>query len=135
MEALIELAVAVAEKDKAGKDIKPVVKKALEKKREEQEEASSNDIVFLLRQMEGFKRSYRKEIKQLKAKINKMVKEMNDLDRRWSYGEKTANFLPVLRFFNLISPDALGDPDEFDSLTSVPDDFDPNAPAEDEKGE
>lgn len=122
MKALIDLAVAVAEKEE-NSNMSPVVQKAMEKHRQEREEAASNDIVELLRMMEGFKAQARKDIKRARVEMNRLKGRLDEVDRRWAYAESTANFLPVLQFFNKVVACDLTNPEDFDQLTSVPRDW------------
>jgi len=123
MKSLVELALAVTENEKQRENVSPVVKKALAKHREEQEEAASNDIVALLRRIETHKLEVRGDIRRIKAQLKSSVAGLGDLDRRWAYAESTANFLPVLAFFNLVSASDLANPADFQTMTTVPADF------------
>ena len=123
MKALVELALAINEKEKASEEVSPMVQKALEKHREEREEAASNDIVKLLRQIEQHKMGERQNIRRLKADLKRTIDRLADLDRRWAFAQKTNNFLPVLAFFGQVNPHDLANPADFDALTKVPDDF------------
>jgi hypothetical protein len=123
MNALVELALAISEKEKVSEDVSDVVKTALEKHRQEREEAASNDIVALLRQIETHKLEQRRNIRKLKSELNCTVKALDDLDRRWAYAQATNNFLPVLAFFHSVSPNDLVNSEDFDLLTTVPADF------------
>jgi len=123
MRSLVELALAINEKERVPESANPVVKKALEKHRAEREEAASNDIVSLLRKIEEHKLVNRRSIRQLKARLKEAKAALDDLDRRWEYAQQTSNFLPVLKFFNAVVPHDLANPADFDGLTSVPADW------------
>jgi len=123
MRALVELALAISEKEKAAGDVSPMVQKALEKHRQEREEAASNDIVTLLRDIESHKLAKRQEIRRLKAELKRTVSSLDDLDRRWAFAQSSNNFLPVLAFFNRVAPRDLANPEDFETLTKVPADF------------
>lgn len=125
MRALVELALAVSEKERASSEVSPMVQKALEKHRAEREEAASNDIVSLLRTIESHKQLKRQTIRQLKHQLRAEVAALDDLDRRWAFAQSSNNFLPVLQFFKLVMPQDLASPDEFAGLTKVPEDFNP----------
>lgn len=127
MKALVELAMAISDKEKTSDSVSPMVKKALEKHREEREEAASNDIVSLLRDIEQHKNHSRAQIKRLKAQVSGEVKKLNDLDRRWAYAEETSNFIPALAFFNLVNEADLTVPEDWDKLSQVPADWKPAA--------
>lgn len=123
MNALVELALAISEKERASDDVSPMVKKALEKHRVEREEAASNDIVDLLRIIESHKLEKRQAIRKLKSQLKQEIAALGDLDRRWAYAQSSNNFLPVLGFFDRVTRNDLINPDDFDELTSVPKDF------------
>jgi hypothetical protein len=55
--------------------------------------------------------------------VKKLVSGLNDLDRRWAYAQETSNFLPVLAYFERVSPNDLSDPSDFARLTTVPADW------------
>lgn len=123
MQALIELAMAINEKERASEDVSPMVAKALEKHRVEREEAASNDIVALLRRIESHKLEKVREIRRKKVELKKTVAGLDDLDRRWAYAQSTNNFLPVLAFFGEVDRNDMVSPEDFDALTRVPSDF------------
>lgn len=123
MRALVELALAVAEKERSGGDVSPMVQKALEKHRKEREEAASDEIVELLRTIERHKLGERQTVRRLKAQLKQVVNALDDLDRRWAFAQATNNFLPVLAFFGRVNRHDLANPDEWDVLTTVPSDF------------
>ena len=125
MRALVELALAISDKEKTSESASPVVQKAMEKHRAEREESASDDIVQLLREIEETKIRKRAEIRLLKAKVSKAVSGLKDLDRRWAYAEETSNFLPVLAYFDRANSNDLSNPDEWDKLSQVPADFTP----------
>lgn len=122
MNALVELALAVTEENETT-GVSDMVKKALEKHRSEREEAAANDIVALLRTIEQHKQQQRATIRRLKGELSRAKAGLDDLDRRWAFAQKTNNFLPVLAFFNRVQRHQLANPDDFDTLTSVPKDF------------
>lgn len=123
MRALIDLALAITEKERNASEVSPMVQKALEKHREEREEAASNDIVSLLREIESHKLNERQQIRILKNQLKKVTAGLNDLDRRWAYAQKSNNFLPVLKFFGRVTAHDIANPADFEELTSVPSDF------------
>lgn len=129
MQALVELALAATEEERTT-GVSELVRKALTQHREEQQEAASNEIVSLLRRIEKDKQTQRREIRRLKAQLKRTKGNLDDLDRRWAYAQKTNNFLPVLRYFDMVRSYDLANPEDFDSLTSVPSDFEPDADSE-----
>ena len=122
MRALIDLATSVLEGEKA-QDVSDLVKSAMRQIRAENEAKAASDIVSLVRKIEEHKVTKRTEIRQLKAKLNQIVAALNDLDRRWEYAQGSNNFLPVLRFFDMVVPSDLVDPSSFDDVTTVPTSF------------
>lgn len=121
--ALVDLALAVSEQERSIEDVSPVVKKALEKHKAEQEEAASNSIVELLRTIENYKVTTRRDIRRLKSQLKKMTSCLNQLDHCWDYAQKTSNFLPVLAFLGKLNKHDLPNPEDYDKLTQVPENF------------
>jgi len=122
MKALVELALAINEEERSSEGVSEVVAKALKKHKEASEEAATTDIVDLLRKIEEHKQTRRIEIRAAKAKLKTLTSELKDLDRRWAFAQKKNNFLPVLKFFNLLTPGVIP-VGEVEALTTVPSDF------------
>jgi len=125
MQALVELALAINEKEENTDKVSDLVADALEKHRKERQEAASNDIVALLRRIDSHKREERRVIRELKSKLNTTVEGLKVLDRQWDYAQETNNFMPVLKFFGEVRPSDLENSSEFEKLTTVPDDWEP----------
>lgn len=123
MNALVDLALAISEKEKTPETASALVKSALEQHRVEKEAAASQDIVALLRQIEQHKLKARGDIRKAKVALKKLVAGLDDLDRRWEYAQATNNFLPVLAYFGKVTTHDLADPSDFERLTNVPGDW------------
>lgn len=126
MKALVNLALAVAEKQKAASSLSPIVKLALKKHKEKTEEDSSDAIVELLRLIEDSRVNGVAELRRLKIQQKAIKAGLDDLDRRWAFGEATANFVPVLAFFNKVKPSDFANKSDFEELSSVPSDWRPS---------
>lgn len=126
MQALIDLSLSANDEQKQDSNVSEVVRRALTKHREEQAEAASTEIVALLRRMEAHKVTARKEIRQLRNRAKHEVARLAELDRAWAYAEQTNNFLPVLVYFGIpVSRHDFSDPAEYERMTQVPEDFNP----------
>jgi hypothetical protein len=122
MKALVELAEAISEGEKA-QDVSELVQSALEQYKAETKSAASTDIVSLVRKIEQHKVEKKKEIRRLKRSLNDVIGGLKELDRRWAYAQKSNNFMPVLEHFGLVDRNQLVNPSDFDELVRVPSDF------------
>lgn len=122
MKALVDLAVAVEERETTT-GVSEMVQRALEAHKATRQEAAFQDIAELVEKIETHKLTQRAEIRRLKAGLKKITNGLDTLDRCWAFAQKSNNFMPVLAFFNLVSPDDLANPEDFNKMTSVPPDF------------
>ena len=94
-----------------GADLPLEIKEALEEEikatRKEAARAAARDIIRLKKDKNDFINSRVMMIRQKRAEIERLKKEMEEVNMAFQYAEKTMNYLPLVSRLGYISPNQL----------------------------
>ena len=77
-------------------NLNDAMRNAIQRRKQQMEESAAEELVELLSAVESRKEAHRKDIRVLRSKMDGHKECLDQIDRAFSYGSETGNFIPVL---------------------------------------